>query len=109
MVSQVGKPHPAYSTGCGKAILSFQTEEDLVEILHKIEQQGMIKSASNTVTDLDEFQRQLTNIRETGYAITCDEFQEGMRVLLHLFTTIMEKSLQPLGLQGLAKNFVAIK
>jgi IclR family KDG regulon transcriptional repressor len=78
MVSQIGKSHPAYSTGCGKAILSFQTEDGLEEILQKIDQQGMIKSASNTVTDLDELRGQLTDIRKTGYAITRDEFQEGV-------------------------------
>ena len=38
----------------------------------------MIKSASNTVTDLDELRGQLTDIRKTGYAITRDEFQEGV-------------------------------
>ena len=78
MDSQIGKPHPAYYMGCGKALLSFQTEDCLEEILQEIEQQGLIKSASNTVTDLNELRRQLTEIRKTGYAISVDEFQEGL-------------------------------
>ena len=64
--------------GCGKVLLSFQTEDCLEEILQEIEQQGLIKSASNTVTDLNELRRQLTEIRKTGYAVSVDEFQEGL-------------------------------
>ncbi|WP_338448822.1 IclR family transcriptional regulator [Niallia oryzisoli] len=78
MSSQIGKPHPVYSTSCGKIILSYQTEEILEEILEKVEQQGIIKSASKTVTDLDELRSQLKEIRRTGYAVTCDELEEGI-------------------------------
>jgi IclR family KDG regulon transcriptional repressor len=78
MISQIGRSNPVYCTGCGKVMLSFQTGDRLEEILQKVEQQGMIKSASNTVTDLDELRRQLTEIRKTGYAVSVDELQEGI-------------------------------
>lgn len=104
LVSQVGKPHPAYSTGCGKAILSFQTEDDLVEILHRIEEQGMIKSASNTVTDLDELRRQLTEIRETGYAVSADEFQEGFASIAAPIYNYSGEVIAAVGITGASKK-----
>lgn len=78
MVSFVGKSHPVYSTGCGKAILAFQKEEDLKDTLQKIEQEGIEKTASRTVADVDELRQQLSEIRRTGFAVTYDEFQEGI-------------------------------
>ena len=78
MASIVGKSHPIYSTGCGKVMLAFQTEDGLEEILQKIEQQGIVKTASRTVTDLDELRKQLAEIRGIGYAVTYDEHQEGI-------------------------------
>ena len=78
MASGVGHSHPSYCTGCGKAILSFQKEDDLEDILQKIEMQGIIKSTSNTVTNVDELRKQLTEIQNAGYAVTCDEYQEGV-------------------------------
>src|SRR4030095_1450892 len=50
----------------------------LEEILQKVELQGMIKFASNTVTDIEELRRHLTEIRKTGYAVTSNELQEGI-------------------------------
>lgn len=76
MESQIGKSHPVYCTGCGKIMLSYQSEDRLEEILQKVEQQGMIKFASNTVTDIEELRRHLTEIRKTGYAVTSNELQE---------------------------------
>ena len=78
MASVVGHSHPSYCTGCGKVILSFQKEDGLEDILQKIEQQGIIKLASNTVKNSDELRKQLTDIHNAGYAITSDEFQEGV-------------------------------
>lgn len=78
MVSQIGKWNPLYNTGCGKTILSYLPEDHLEELLQKIEKQGLIKSASNTVTDIDELRRQLAEIRKSGYALTLNELQEGV-------------------------------
>ena len=78
MESQIGKSHPFYCTSCGKIMISFQSEDRLEEILQKVEKQGMIKFASNTVTDIEELRRQLTEIRKTGYAVTSNELQEGI-------------------------------
>ncbi|KAA9028460.1 IclR family transcriptional regulator [Niallia endozanthoxylica] len=104
MVSQVGKSHPVYSTGCGKTMLAFQTEDDLEEILQKVEQQGMIKSASRTVTDLDELKRQLGEIRKAGYAITCDEFQEGFASIAAPIYNYNGEAIAAVSITGSSKN-----
>ncbi|MCQ6282409.1 IclR family transcriptional regulator [Bacillus sp. EB600] len=78
LASQIGKWNPLYNTGCGKIILSYLPEDHLEEVLQKIEKQGMIKSTSNTVTDINELRRQLAGIRNSGYAVSSNELQEGV-------------------------------
>jgi DNA-binding IclR family transcriptional regulator len=78
LASGIGKGNPLYNTGSGKVILSYLQGDYLEEILQKIEKQGMIKSASNTVTDINELRRQLAEICKSGYAVAANELQEGV-------------------------------
>ena len=82
----------------------FKQEDGLEEILQKIDKQGIIKSASNTVTDLDELRRQLTEIRKAGYAITCDEFQEGVASIAAPIYNYNGEVIAAVGITGSSKK-----
>ncbi len=66
MAPRVGAGIPAYCTGVGKVLLAWQTPQVLEEYLQS---EPLMSITKNTITDIDYFRRELTNIRQQGYAI----------------------------------------
>ena len=65
----------------------------------------MIKTASKTVTDLDEFRGQLKEIRKTGYAVTHDEFQDGISSIAAPIYNYNGEVLAAAAITGFNKDF----
>lgn len=76
MVSNIGRRSPLYCTSVGKAMLAFMKEEEVKEIW---ENSNIQKLTKNTITDYDEFKRELDKIRANGYAEDNEEHEIGVR------------------------------
>lgn len=74
--SVTGKTLLLHCTGCGKAILSEMSEEQVRRI---VEVYGLPRFTSTTITDYAELQRELQETRERGYAIDNGEEGPGVR------------------------------
>lgn len=78
MASTVGRRSPLYRTSVGKAMLAYLSEEEIEEVWRnsKIE-----KLTEYTITDLEEFKKELKEIKEKRYAIDNEENELGVRCI----------------------------
>lgn len=72
----VGSRLPVYATSLGKAILAFLPDEELKEVTGGL---NFDKITENTVGGKKALSRQLTQIRESGYALNLEELSLGLR------------------------------
>ena len=72
-----GQRLPAFSTASGKAILAFLPEERVRHILER----GMPHYTATTVSSLEQFFEDTAQIRERGFAISEQEFEEGINAM----------------------------
>lgn len=75
MNSAIGKRMPAYATGIGKAILAFLPEEEWRRHVSS----PLKKFTENTITSLDDLEKELERIRRNGYAEDNEEIEDGLR------------------------------
>ena len=71
----LGDNLPLYCTGLGKAILSLLPDEKIDRMFEEI---SLTKFTKNTITDKKTLLNQIETIRKNGYAIECEEFEEGL-------------------------------
>ncbi|MEV0378660.1 IclR family transcriptional regulator [Nonomuraea sp. NPDC050643] len=72
MASRIGSRGPAHSTGVGKAILAWQPEEALAELV-------LEPRTRHTITDPERLRAELTHIRRRGYAVDDRENEPEVR------------------------------
>jgi|DewCreStandDraft_1066081.scaffolds.fasta_scaffold00555_19 DNA-binding IclR family transcriptional regulator len=76
--SEVGRRNPAYCTAVGKALLAYLPEEELEELVRR---QGLRAYTPRTITTLAELKQELARVRERGYAVDDEEFEEGLKCI----------------------------
>lgn len=76
--SVIGVRAPLYCTAVGKAIMAFLPEE---EILNIIKEKGLPRFTPNTITEKEHLMKELSKIREKGYAVDNMEHEEGVRCI----------------------------
>ncbi len=76
--STVGRRSPAHCTSIGKAILAYRPEEDIDRI---ITTHGLRKFTERTITSAAALKRELRRVREQGYAVDDEEFENGLRCI----------------------------
>jgi DNA-binding IclR family transcriptional regulator len=76
MATSVGRRNPAHCTAVGKAIMAYLSDAQVEVIVRK---QGLRAMTSNTITSFIELKKELSAIRERGYAIDNEEIEEGVR------------------------------
>jgi DNA-binding IclR family transcriptional regulator len=64
-----------YCTGVGKAILAYLPQD----ILDQVAANGFEKYTPNTITDIVSLKKELSSIRERGYAIDNMEHEYGIK------------------------------
>lgn len=69
VVSSPGRKLPAYSTGCGKALLSQFSPAQIKQLYPN----GLHKVTPNTISSFEELNRQLAEVRSTGFAYEQEE------------------------------------
>jgi len=72
-----GQRLPAFCTASGKAILAFLSEDQIKHILGR----GMPKYTQATITSPEKFFKNVHEIRERGFAISEQEFEEGINAI----------------------------
>ncbi|MBT2689757.1 IclR family transcriptional regulator [Bacillus sp. ISL-47] len=75
MHSKVGKRAPMHCTSVGKAILAHLPSSVVVDIL---ERKGMPVHTDKTITDKEEFLKELSQVRQKGYALDLEENEYGI-------------------------------
>jgi DNA-binding IclR family transcriptional regulator len=76
MASRVGSRNPAHSCAVGKVLMAHLPAEALTRI---VEQKGLPKRTSNTITDFNQLKDHMALVRKQGYAIDDEENERGIR------------------------------
>lgn len=76
LFTTVGNRVPLHATGSGKALLAWLPAPRREAILERIE---LSQHTSHTISDATVLRRALEEIRERGYAVDDEEFDEGVR------------------------------
>lgn len=71
-----GKTLPMHCTSCGKAMLSYMSEEDVDSVISKW---GLTQVTPNTITDREQLFTALADIRRCGYAVDVEEESLGVK------------------------------
>lgn len=75
MYSRIGNVAPINCTAAGKAILAFQKNEVIDDIIKNLD---FIPLTKNTITDKEEFLKNLGKVRQDGYAVDNSEHEENI-------------------------------
>jgi DNA-binding IclR family transcriptional regulator len=75
MHSRVGKRAPMHCTSVGKAILAHLPANVVQDIM---ERRGLPYHTENTITDRDDFIKELMRVKEAGYALDLEENEYGI-------------------------------
>lgn len=78
VVSRVGYRLPAYCTAAGKIHMAFMTEEELDELITKM---NFIQHTPTTISNPDTLRKELDKVREQGYAFDDEEMDPGVRCI----------------------------
>ena len=73
--SKVGNIEPIYCSSVGKCLLAFCDDEKKESILSAI---NFVSFTKNTITDPDALKKELSEIRERGYAIDDEEMNKDI-------------------------------
>ncbi|MFC4437231.1 MULTISPECIES: IclR family transcriptional regulator [Natrialbaceae] len=76
--ARIGKRTPLHQFAAGKAILAHLPDERVDEV---VAEHGLAAKTSQTITDRDELNEQLEEIRERGYAFNREESVRGVHAV----------------------------
>lgn len=76
MVSRIGKRSPMYCTAVGKAILAQLPEEEAKKVWNNT---NIVEFTKYTITEWDHMKKELSLIRQNGYAVDEQENELGVR------------------------------
>ncbi len=76
-VGRVGRRMCTHCTAAGKVLLAGLPDEEIPQFLRD----DLERFTPHTITDPDEFRRELTHVREQGYAVSQEELEEGLNVV----------------------------
>jgi DNA-binding IclR family transcriptional regulator len=76
--SAMGRGYPAHATSLGKALLAGLPPEALRRL---VAERGLAGHTPNTITDLDVLETELQRVRDRGYAVDNEEYDDGLRCI----------------------------
>lgn len=77
VVSRLGLHMPAHATAAGKALVAFESEEDL----RKRFGAELKPYTTKTFRTFEDLYRDIERVREKGFATDLEEFEEGLRCI----------------------------
>jgi len=78
MSSKIGTSNPVYCTSMGKAMLAFQPEDTIEQIISKIR---FVRYTHKTISSREGLLKALERVRRRGYAIDDEEIEVGVRCI----------------------------
>ncbi|WP_199614171.1 IclR family transcriptional regulator [Paenibacillus alkalitolerans] len=78
LYSRIGRRAPVHSTGVGKALIAWKSEDELRIILNGYH---YIPRTPNTITNEQDFRKELEKVRQAGYAVDNQENEPGVRCI----------------------------
>lgn len=72
--TEIGMQPSIHATATGKALFALATGPELQRVLH----QPLTRFTNHTITDLDQFERELMRVQERGYAVDEEELNVGV-------------------------------
>jgi DNA-binding IclR family transcriptional regulator len=78
MTSKIGTSNPVYCTSMGKAMLAFQAEDTIDQIISKIR---FVRFTRKTICTREALLKALERVRRRGYAIDDEEIEIGVRCI----------------------------
>ncbi|HVC48039.1 MAG TPA: IclR family transcriptional regulator [Terracidiphilus sp.] len=78
MTSKIGTSNPVYCTSMGKAMLAFQPEDTIDQIIAKIR---FVRFTRKTICTREALLKALERVRRRGYAIDDEEIELGVRCI----------------------------
>ncbi len=76
--SIVGRRYPAHCGAAGKTLLAFRSEEEVGEL---VKRRGLKAYTRNTLTTPAQLKEALRGVRDQGYAVDNEEFEEGLECI----------------------------
>lgn len=77
VVSRVGLHMPIHATAAGKALVAFESDEELLKRFSG----EILRFTKATKTGVDDLMKDFSGIRESGYATDLEEFEDGLRCI----------------------------
>ena len=74
LFSEIGKTFPLHCTGLGKTLLAFSSDDTVMKLLKA----PLEAITEKSITDPEVFKRELTLIRDRGYAMDNEEITRGI-------------------------------
>lgn len=78
MVSRIGSKIPLYRSGVGKAMAARMSNPEVKKLW---EESTIVRTMPYTITDYDDFMKNLEEVRERGYALDNEENEAGVRCI----------------------------
>ncbi|MFT0182769.1 DNA-binding transcriptional regulator KdgR [Pseudomonas benzopyrenica] len=78
MYSKIGRRAPLYCTGIGKILMAWRPEEEIRQIMGD---EKFVRRTPNTISDMDLYLSELSEIRLAGYAEDREEFEDNIRCI----------------------------
>lgn len=76
--SAVGRGYPAHATSLGKVLLAHLSRDEVEDIAT---QRGLVRHTPQTIVDVVALHDELALVRELGYAVDNEEYDEGLRCI----------------------------
>ncbi len=93
----IGKRVCLHSTGIGKAILAFLSDEEIESV---IRDKGLPRFTSNTITDPILLKEEISKIRKLGYALDNEENEVGIRCVAAPIYNYLGKVVASISISG---------
>jgi IclR family transcriptional regulator, KDG regulon repressor len=78
VISRVGLHMPLHATAAGKSLIAHESEEDL---RRRFDGDSLPRHTTTTITALNDLLKELEAVRETGYSVDREEWEEGLRCI----------------------------
>ena len=96
MYSRVGRRSPLHCTALGKVLLAYQPPEELPAFFPA----GLRRYTPRTITTRRRLREELRQIREEGYALDNEEFDEGLRCVAAAVRDHLRTVVASIGIAG---------
>ena len=96
VVSRLGLHMPIHATAAGKAILAYESEEEIRKRFNR----EMPRFTPHTLATIDDLLANLKVARERGYAADLEEFEDGLRCIAAPIRDYTRKVIGALSISG---------